>query len=157
MLNINIAKNADSTDLELIESQIRTLKNNQNIDVKQIKSLLSQMPNYTSYVVTSINDMIAELFTNSGRGTFFKLSDTILVSNNLKDLDTKRIKTLLERSFNKKLKKDFFDVMTRRKAVVFRDENYSALAIVTKELDGLPYLDKFCVAPENQVNTTIYF
>jgi acetylglutamate synthase len=151
VLNINIAKNSNPTEIELIERRIRSLKNNQSIDVKLIRNLLSQMPNYTSYVVTNINDMIAELFTNSGRGTFFKLSETILVTDNLKEMDMRKMTSLLERSFNKKLKREFFETLSERKPVFFRDENYSALAIVTRQIDGFPYLDKFCVAPENQV------
>ena len=109
------------------------------------------MPSYTSYVLTNVNDMIAELFTNSGRGTFFKLSEPIRKSCNLKDLDIEKMSALIETSFGKKLKEDFFASLSTRNPVIFVNDSYTALAIVTRPFELEPaYLDKFCVAPQNQ-------
>ena len=96
--------------------------------------------------------MVAELFTNVGRGTYFKISKPVLNTKNLNDFDLSRIKSLLENSFEKKLKDDYFDILSKRDPSIFVTENYSALAIVTKELNKYNYLDKFCVETQNQVN-----
>lgn len=152
ILNINISKNADSDEMARLESYVKTLQNTDPVNLVDIKELLLQMPAYTSYVVTNINDMIAELFTNSGRGTFFKISESVRTCNDLAEFDLSKAKALIEKSFNKKLKDDYIEKLMKRHPVIFYTESYSALAIIIRDdNEQYAYLDKFCVAPENQV------
>ena len=109
------------------------------------------MPDHASYVITDIHSMIAELFTNIGRGTYFKRSESVIRFNDLDGLDLTKVRTIIENSFEKKLKEDYFERLAKRKPVIFVTENYSALAIVTKEFKDYAYLDKFCVATRHQV------
>ena len=147
MLNVNIPKvsNFDDDNISSYLSQ------QSNVTLSDIQLLLQSLPDYSSYIITNINDMVAELFTNVGRGTYFKISKPVLNAKNLNDLDLSRIKSLLENSFEKKLKDDYFDILSKRDPSIFVTENYSALAIVTKELNKYNYLDKFCVETHNQV------
>jgi bifunctional N-acetylglutamate synthase/kinase len=111
------------------------------------------MPDYTSYIMTNINDMIAELFTNIGKGTYFKISERVLVASNLKELDVEKIKQIIEDSFEKKLKSDYFTQLEQRSPLIYLTENHSALAIVTTtSLKNYNYLDKLCVTTQKQVN-----
>jgi acetylglutamate kinase len=111
------------------------------------------MPDYTSYIMTNINDMIAELFTNIGKGTYFKISERVLVTSNLKELDVEKIKQIIEDSFEKKLKSDFFTQLEKRSPLIYLTENHSALAIVTAtSLKNYNYLDKLCVTTQKQVS-----
>ena len=109
------------------------------------------MPDYTSYVMTTIHDMIAELFTNVGRGTYFKISEKVIGTNNLEELDLNKLKQIIEDSFERKLKDNYFAVLAKRSPYIYVTENYSALAIVTKALSNYNYLDKLCVTTQKQV------
>jgi acetylglutamate synthase len=153
ILNINIPKNLQQNSKLTEELSVQ----NAGVTIDQIRSLLSSMPDNTSYVITDINSIIAELFTNVGRGTYFKISKSILRFKNLKDVDLFKLKTMIESSFKKKLKYDYFEKLSKRNPLIFITENYSAAAIVTRELDNYAYLDKFCVDTHHQVIFFIIF
>jgi acetylglutamate kinase len=55
---------------------------------------------------------------------------------------------LLETSFDRRLKPDYFDQLQLE--CVLASESFGAMAIVLKGVDGIPYLDKFAVTPEAQ-------
>lgn len=110
------------------------------------------MPNNTSYVITNVNDMIAELFTSQGRGTYFKKKDKIVATNDLSQLNLEKLKHFIEASFDKTLKPEYFDELKTRNPIIFFTHSYSALAIVTRDYKNIAYLDKFCVAHQHQVN-----
>jgi acetylglutamate synthase len=130
-----------------------------SIKISKIRDLLIKMPDYASYVLTNVNDLIVELFAISGSGTFFKLSESVKIfHNSIEDrhnLNMKTISDLMESSFEKKLKEDYIQNLFKQKPIILVTESYSAMAIITKiaingeQLDH-PYLDKFCVAPRNQ-------
>lgn len=98
ILNINISKYLQQNSKLTEELSVQ----NAGVTIDQIRSLLSSMPDDTSYVITDINSIIAELFTNVGRGTYFKMSKSILRFENLKDVDLFKLKTMIESSFKKK-------------------------------------------------------
>ncbi len=124
---------------------------NAGVTIDQIRSLLSLMPDHASYVITNIKSMIAELFTNAGRGTYFKISESVLSFKKLKDVDIDKLRIMIENSFNKKLKDDYFEKLSKRNPVIYITENYTAAAIVTRELNNYAYLDKLCVHTQHQV------
>jgi bifunctional N-acetylglutamate synthase/kinase len=55
---------------------------------------------------------------------------------------------LLQQSFGRELKPDYFDALDLE--CVLASESFGAMAIVLKGVDGLSYLDKFAVTPEAQ-------
>jgi hypothetical protein len=87
--------------------------------------------------------MVGELFTNIGRGTYFKLSKPVLITNNLNDLDLNKIKSLLENSFEKKLKDDYPKM--RNMVWVIESASPGILSNLKEftELDNLSEINKF--------------
>ena len=149
VLNINIPNHS-----EIINPIYESVSfEHAQVTFDEIRRLLFSMPRFTSYVITRVEDMIAELFTNKGRGTFFKISERIIFTNNLDDLNLEKIAHLIEKSFNKKLRDDYFEKLKMRCPIIYITENYSALAIITRELENYAYLDKLCVAEQYQVST----
>lgn len=71
-----------------------------------------------------------------------------IIQRSFEGLDLKRLKTLLELGFGKRLVEGYFDHPV--KEVVLESE-YRAVAVI-KKLFGLDYLDKLVVAPEAQGN-----
>jgi hypothetical protein len=65
-LNVNIARNCDGNDKDLINN---ALFQHTNLTQNDIGLLLKSMPDYTSYIMTNINDkVVIEL---GGKNIFF--------------------------------------------------------------------------------------
>ncbi|MBN1169732.1 GNAT family N-acetyltransferase [Candidatus Micrarchaeota archaeon] len=76
------------------------------------------------------------------------IEKALVVKNSFAGLDKSKVRSLLEASFGKKLGPGYFDEQIK---LAILDKDYRGIAIV-KEIDGMPYLDKFAVAPEYQSN-----
>ena len=87
--------------------------------------------------------------------TYFKISERVISTSNIRELDLEKIKKTIEDSFEKRLKNDYFTLLEKRSPFIYLTENYSALAIVTKALNEYNYLDKLCVTTQKQVNLFI--
>jgi len=111
--------------------------------------VLNAMPNNTSYVITKVDDIIAELFTKKGCGTYFKIKEKIICTTDLADLNLSKLKQLIETSFEKKLKNDYFENLKTLNPTIYVTETYSALAVVIQNFQDFAYLDKFCVAAQH--------
>ena len=152
VLNINIPNRTEEADAPGCKD---VSFEHANVTFDEIKTLMGSMPRYASYVITKAEDMIAELFTNVGRGTFFKLSERLIVTKHLNELDQAKLRELIEQSFNKRLRGCYFEKLTSRSPTIYITENYSALAIITQDLDSHAYLDKLCVTAQYQVSLSI--
>jgi acetylglutamate kinase len=96
-------------------------------------------------VITSATNLLKEIFTVKGSGTFIK-SYIIKDSCSLSDIDVPKLRSLLEDAFDKKLVENYFqsDIME-----ILYESDYEGVAII-KSIDGIPYLDKFAVAKHRQ-------
>ncbi|XP_019961429.2 N-acetylglutamate synthase, mitochondrial [Paralichthys olivaceus] len=120
--------------------------------VTTIARLLNQLPTESSAVITSANTMLTELFSHRGSGTLFKNGDPIHRYSSLDGIDVERLLTLINKSFDKTLRRDYIDSLEGRLHSVYLSEGYSAAAIITMEPvnSGTPYLDKFVVSSSKQ-------
>jgi len=110
------------------------------LKVKEIKDLLETVPD-CAVVITSAEDILKELFTISGRGTFIK-NHNICTTRDKNEIDMHKLKNLIENSFDKKLVDYYFDEdMTE----IIYEINYDGAAII-KTVNSIPYLDKFAVS-----------
>lgn len=110
------------------------------LKVKEIKDLLEAVPD-CAVVITSAEDILKELFTISGRGTFIK-NHNICSTGDKNKIDKPKLKNLIENSFEKKLADSYFDEdMTE----IIYEKNYDGAAII-KTINSIPYLDKFAVS-----------
>jgi len=117
------------------------------LKLREIKRLLDDMPATSSVSVTSPRHLVRELFTHRGQGTLIQRGVRITERKDLTCVDVPRLRALLETSFQKPLKADYFERANINRIDLASD--YSAAAIVTR--DGpAPYLDKFAVTPKAQ-------
>lgn len=116
-----------------------------------IATMLDNIPDQSSIVITSADTIITELFTHHGSGTLFKNTEKILKFTSLDDVDLNRLDHLFTRSFDRRLKHDYFSLIKDRLSVLYLSEGYNAAAIITKEANfDVPYLDKFAVTVQSQ-------
>ncbi|XP_034567623.1 N-acetylglutamate synthase, mitochondrial [Notolabrus celidotus] len=120
--------------------------------VSTIARLLNQLPTESSAVITSADTLLSELFSHRGSGTLFKNGDPIHRYTSLDGIDVQRLLALINKSFDKTLRRDYIDSLRGRLHSIYLSEGYSAAAIITMEPvnSGTPYLDKFVVSSSKQ-------
>lgn len=106
----------------------------------EIRNFIKNIPN-TAVVVTSAEDMLKEIFTIKGHGTFIK-HHQLEFTHKLSPTHKKKIKLLLENAFNKMLVPHYFSQAF--KSIIYQ-KDFEGVAII-QEILGVPYLDKFAVA-----------
>lgn len=116
------------------------------LKVREAKSLLEHAGAGLPIQITSGRALLRELFTDAGEGTYIKLGTSIRELISWKEADKYRARLLLERSFGRVLKRDYFKKPVER---IFVDRNYRVMSVVRK-VDEMHYLDKFCVTSAAQ-------
>ncbi len=111
------------------------------LKVREARSLLAHAGIHLPIQITSGRSLLRELFTDAGEGTYIKLGTLIRELISWKEADKYRVRRLLEKSFGRVLKRDYFKKPVER---VFVDRGYRAMSIIRK-VDEMYYLDKFCV------------
>lgn len=117
------------------------------VKIEQIKQLLDALPLSSSVSITRPEELAKELFTHKGSGTLVRRGERVMQATRWEELDTDRLRTLIESAFGRTLVPDYFARTALHRAYV--SENYRAAVILTEE-DGLPYLDKFAVLDDAQ-------
>jgi len=118
------------------------------LKLEQISQLLSGLPESASVSITSVHNLARELFTHRGAGTLIRVGEEILEHQEFNPGFREKAIALLEQSFDRKLKVDYFDDLPLE--CILSSESNGAMAVVLKGVDGVPYLDKFAVTPEAQ-------
>jgi len=111
------------------------------LKVREAKSLLEKAGAGLPIQITSGRSLLRELFTDAGEGTYIKLGSAIRELISWKEADKYRIRLLLEKSFGRALKREYFKKPVER---IFVDRGYRAMSIIRK-VDEMYYLDKYCV------------
>ncbi len=135
-----------STEYETLMSQ-SWINGGMRVKIEQIKQLLDALPLSSSVSITRPEELAKELFTHKGSGTLVRRGERVLQASRWDDIDTVRLRDLIESAFGRTLVPDYFDRTALHRAYV--SENYRAAVILTEE-NGLPYLDKFAVLDDAQ-------
>ena len=136
-----------SNDYEALMQQ-PWLHSGMRLKLQQINEMLMNLPDDTSVSITSAAHLTRELFTYRGAGTLVRKGEGINVFEN-PDAETLAIvKNLVEKSFQKTLNDSWFENLDE--PLVLLSETGRAAAIITRGVDGIPYLDKFTVTSEAQ-------
>ncbi len=135
-----------STEYEHLLAQ-PWLTGGMRLKIEQIRELLEVLPPASSVSITRPAELAKELFTHRGSGTLVRRGERVLRATSWDELDTDRLRGLVESAFGRRLLPDYFEKKTLHRAYV--SENYRAAVILTFE-NGLPYLDKFAVLDEAQ-------
>lgn len=118
------------------------------LKLEQIEQMLVDLPDSASVSITSVENLSTELFTHRGAGTLIRIGEDVIESDRIDEADQAGLRKLLESSFDKKLRPDYWDDLDLK--FLIRSESYGAAAIVLEGVDGIPYLDKFAAAPDSQ-------
>ena len=113
----------------------------------EIGELLENLPAHASVSITKPAHLARELFTHKGSGTLVRRGAAIEVYDSLHGLDLDRLKGLLESSFGRELRDDYFTKTMNAEALI---APYTAVAIVVDDEEPVAYLDKFAVTAEAQ-------
>ena len=135
-----------STEYETLMAQ-PWINGGMRVKIEQIKQLLDALPLSSSVSITRPEELAKELFTHKGSGTLVRRGERVLKASSWKDIDTARLRELIESAFGRTLVADYFERTALHRAYV--SENYRAAVILTEE-SGLPYLDKFAVLDDAQ-------
>ncbi|MBI5001811.1 acetylglutamate kinase [Candidatus Woesearchaeota archaeon] len=117
------------------------------LKVLEIKTLLQNAPQ-TVVEVCSAENILQELFTVKGSGTFIRYGGSFIIKESFNDVNTQKIKKLLEESFCKMLVGDYFEQPID---CVIVDKEYTGVMII-KKIQGTAYLDKLAIAKSAQGN-----
>jgi len=134
------------TDYEALMAQ-PWLHSGMRVKIEQIKALLDRLPLTSSVSITRPAELAKELFTHRGSGTLVRRGERVRRCTRWSQIDTQRLRVLIESSFGRTLLPDYFERTRLYRAYV--SANYRAALILTLE-DGVPYLDKFAVAEDAQ-------
>jgi len=123
------------------------LHSGMKVKIEQIHDLLMQLPPSSSVSITKPDELAKELFTHRGSGTLVRRGEAIRVYAGWKKLDLKKLRSLVESGFGRKLHADYFE--KTKPCQVYVSEHYRAALILTLE-NGIPHLDKFAVSDDAQ-------
>ncbi|HXS74366.1 MAG TPA: acetylglutamate kinase [Rhodanobacteraceae bacterium] len=128
------------------------LHSGMRLKLAQIKDMLDALPLASSVSITRPAELARELFTHRGSGTLVRRGEKVRRCTRWSQLDTGRLRALIESSFGRKLANDYFETTRLYRAYV--SENYRAALILTREAFSagvrVAYLDKFAVAEDAQ-------
>lgn len=124
------------------------LHSGMRLKLQQINEMLQKLPDNTSVSITSAANLTRELFTYRGAGTLVRKGEAIHVFEEPDTATLKKVIGLVEDSFGRTLRDRWYE--TLNDPLVLLSETGRAAAIMTKGVDGLPYLDKFIVTSDAQ-------
>ncbi len=133
------------------------LHSGMSLKLDQIKSLLDQLPPTASVSITSARQLTKELFTHKGSGTLIRSGETFAACGSLTTEQKAKLRQLLERCFGRALRADYFE--SRVFDQVLYSSSFRAAAVITRDAENIPYLDKFAVTPNAQgegLGTTLW-
>lgn len=133
------------------------LHSGMSLKLEQIKSLLDQLPPTASVSITSARQLTKELFTHKGSGTLIRSGETFEAFVTLTAEQKTQLRQLLERCFGRALRSDYFQ--SREIDRVLCSSSFRAAAVITRDAENIPYLDKFAVTPNAQgegLGTTLW-
>ena len=123
------------------------LNGGMRVKIQQIKQLLDSLPLTSSVSITTPAELAKELFTHKGSGTLVRRGERVLRFGSWDGIDQARLRELIESSFGRGLKADYFERTEPYR--VYISENYRTALILTRE-GGYTYLDKFAVLDDAQ-------
>ena len=118
------------------------------LKIKEIKELLDYLPRSSSVAIINVQDLQKELFTDSGAGTMIRRGYKLLKRSSLAEFpSTDLLRQTLEKDEDvvsgKESVSTYLRSLESEDFVSYSDEPLEALAIVKKNGNSIPILDKF--------------
>jgi hypothetical protein len=135
-----------SSEYETLQSSREFSDEQRQLLARSRQLLFELVPHKLLIAVTSPLNLLHELFTVKGAGTLLRKGVRIASYHDYDDVDTSKLRALLERSFGCPLNKDFFSLPI---SSAYIEEDYRGVALLhDTHLGG--YLTKFAVTREAQ-------
>ncbi|MCI5043706.1 MAG: acetylglutamate kinase [Aquisalinus sp.] len=133
-----------TTDYESL-MQADWLHSGMRLKLAEIYKLLDDLPLESSVSITKPQELVRELFTHGGSGTYVRQGEGVVDYADKSAIQADRLSGVIEESFGRTLTPNWWDNLEMNAAII--SEQYRAAAIVSR-LPGaeVPYLDKFAVA-----------
>jgi acetylglutamate kinase len=116
------------------------------LKLQELASVLDKLEVGSAISITKPSDLLLELLTDEGSGTFICKGQKIITSDSIADL-LPDLSKLITDVFGKSLP-DGYEKQPFQK--VYFTGDHLAFGVVTKLADGTPYLDKLAVSPQLQ-------
>ncbi len=117
------------------------------VKLREIKAMLDAHPGECSVSIASPGHLVRELLTHRGDGTLVRKGVTISEVRELSVGDKDVLGRLIESSFGRTLREDYFERTPIERVLVSSDRLAAAVML---EAEHAAYLDKFAVTPEAQ-------
>jgi acetylglutamate kinase len=135
-------------DIRNVETLIKegTVSGGMALKLRELATVLSKLETGSAISITKPSDLLLELLTDQGSGTFVGKGQKIITTNDIGDV-LEDLSVLIKEVFAKSLP----DGYTQRpfEKIYFTPDRL-AFGIVSRLSDGTPYLDKLAVSPQLQ-------
>ena len=122
------------------------LSHGQRVFLDHVRLLDQKLNHRCAYIIASPLNLLAELFTTKGSGTYIRRKIPVTIFRDLTQCDQARLKISMEAGFGKMLKPEFLRANFLRAYIA---QDYQGGAIFMQH-NRLTYLSKFWVTPEAQ-------
>jgi acetylglutamate kinase len=135
----------DIRDIETLIGE-GTVSGGMALKLRELATILSDLEIGSAISITKPSDLLLELLTDQGSGTFVGKGQKIIVTSDIGVLFTDLL-TLIKEVFDKDLPVGY-DKQSLEK--IYFTPDHQAFGIITKLSDGTPYLDKLVVSRQLQ-------
>jgi acetylglutamate kinase len=135
----------DIRDVETLIAE-GTVSGGMALKLRELASVVSQLEIGSAISITKPSDLLLELLTDQGSGTFVGKGRKVAVTQDISDVFTE-LSALIKTVFGKSLPVGY-DEQTIEKIYFTTDR--LAFGVVTRLSDDTPYLDKLAVSPQLQ-------
>ncbi len=135
-------------DIRDIESLIAegTVSGGMALKLRELATVLSKLETGSAISITKPSDLLLELLTDQGSGTFVGKGQKILTTDDINEVFAD-LSSLIKEVFGKSLPAGY---AIRKFEKIYFTADRQAVGVVTKLSDGTPYLDKLAVSPQLQ-------
>lgn len=135
----------DIRDVEALIAE-GTVSGGMALKLRELATVLSKLETGSAISITKPSELLLELLTDQGSGTFVGKGQKIVKTDDIGDV-FKDLSILITDAFGKSLPPNY-DKQAIEK--IYFTSDRLAFGIVTKLSDGTPYLDKLAVSPQLQ-------
>jgi acetylglutamate kinase len=135
-------------DIRDVETLIKdgTVSGGMALKLRELATVLNKLETGSAISITKPSDLLLELLTDQGSGTFVGKGQKIITTDDIGDV-IEDLTVLIKEVFDKSLPDGYAD---RPFEKIYFTADRLAFGIVTKLSDGTPYLDKLAVSPQLQ-------
>ena len=135
----------DVRDVETLIAE-GTVSGGMALKLRELATVLAGLETGSAISITKPSELLTELLTDQGSGTFVGKGQKIITSHDIADVFDD-LAVLVKQVFGKSLPEGYAEQQFEK---IYFTPDHLAFGIVTRLKDGTPYLDKLAVSPQLQ-------